>query len=209
MNRMFLRLLLVGLFISLINGCALNKIHFQKYYQAGNEAEERHDYEMAKKHYYRAWDNARMGRLEPQLRAQAAYSLGRMLGIFCDDKNAELMLKEALNFDKESYGPVYMSLFELAYLNYDQGKYDEAVSYFQQAIPLIDNEKYIEFDPAGFVMHFSTYSRALEKTGHSNEAKVFNDRANVLSKKYPAAQAKDTRTPYNRYCNKTNSLDNK
>jgi hypothetical protein len=62
---MFLRLLLVGLFISLINGCALNKIHFQKYYQAGNEAEERHDYEMAKKHYYRAWDNARMGRLEP------------------------------------------------------------------------------------------------------------------------------------------------
>lgn len=201
MNRKLFHLILIGLLTLLVSSCVLNGIHSRKYYQAGYEAEERQDYETAKKHYYRAWDNARLSG-EPKQRAQAAYSLGRMLGIFCDYTNAEQFLKEALKYDKESSGPVYMSLFELAYLSYDQGKYDEAVSYFQQAIPLVDNEKYIEFDPAGFVMHFSTYSSALEKSGHNNEAKVFSNRANALSKKYPNAQAKGARTQYGKNCKK-------
>lgn len=208
MNRKLFRLLLLGLFITLINGCVINSIHSQKYYRAGYQAEQSQDYEMAKKHYFRAWDNAKMAG-DNELRAQAAYSLGRMLGITCDYANAEMMLKEALKYDKETSGPVYMSLFELAYLKYDQGKYDEAASYFQQALPLVENDKYIEHDPKGFIMHFSFCSAALEKTGHNDEAKLFTTKANALSKKYPNAQIREARTPYGKYCKRKKSEDNK
>jgi Tetratricopeptide repeat. len=207
---MFVRLCLVVFVMTLFSGCtALNTIHYRKYYQEGLEAQRKGEYEMAKKYFYRAWDNAKIGRLEPQLRAESAYSLGRVYGILCDHKNAELLLLEALKYDKESSGPVYMSLFELAYLKYDQDKYDEAVSYFQQAIQLVDDQKYIEYDPATFVMHFSTYSKSLEKTGHNDEAKMFNNRAKVISEKYTNERPKAQRTLYNKNCNKTNSLDSK
>ncbi len=193
-------------FLVLIPGCAnpLNRATFQRYYQAGMGAESQGDYSAAKENYYRALVNARIGNLEPQLHACSSYSLGRMLGALCDHENSEKLLLEALKFDKESSGPVYMDFFELAYLKYDQGNFAQAATYFAEAIPLVDNQKFIETDPGTFIGHFQQYSNALSRIGKNDDAKLFSDRAKKLAEMYPDAKPKAKRLDYNQNCSKKN-----
>lgn len=201
------KLCLIGVFFLVLNSCAnpINRVTYQRYYQAGFVAEQEGQYELAKMNYYRALVNVRMGNLEPQRHAAAAYSYGRMLGILCDHKNAELMLTEALKYDKETSGPTHMALFELALLKYDREEYAEAVSYFGQAIPIVDKEEFIGTDPGQFVAYFTLYARALQEIGRAEEGKSFSIRAEELAKKYPDAKPRAGLTPYMKNCAKPDS----
>ncbi len=194
--------LFLAAFLVLASACAnpLNKATFQRYYQAGLIAETREDYAAAKEDYYRALVNARAGNLGPQLHACSSYSLGRMLGALCDHDNAEKLLLEALQFDRKSSGPAYMDLFELAYLKYDQGNFAQAAAYFEQALPLVQDQKYTQADPGTFVRHYQHYSEALSRTGKIEAAVLYSDRAKKLSELYPDKKPKADRIDYNQNC---------
>lgn len=194
----------VSALLLLMAGCAnpVNRVTFKRYYTAGYVAENNKDYSAAKENYYRALVNARIGNLEPQLEASAAYSLGRMLGIQCDLDNAEKLLLEALQIDQKSNGPVHMSYFELARLNQAQQKYFESTAYFEKALPLVDNKKFIEADPIGMAGLFDEYSNALKLIGRQVDAEKIATRAQLLRKEYPGRKVVVERTPYNENCGK-------
>lgn len=195
---------MVASVLFVVMGCAnpVNKVTYKKYYQWGMTAEQSQDYAKAKENYYRALVNARIGNLDPQDNASAAYSLGRMLGILCDHDNAEKMLLEALQFDEQSHGPVHMSFIELARLKLDQGKYSESTAYFEKALPLVDKKEYIDVDPIGFAVIFGEYSDALAKTGRQADAEKFAARAQQFRMDYPDRKAVAERTPYKENCDK-------
>jgi len=68
MVRIVCRCCLVALLFFILNGCAnpINRVTYQRYYQAGVAAEQNGQYGLAKINYYRALVNAQMGNLEPQ-----------------------------------------------------------------------------------------------------------------------------------------------
>ena len=136
--------ILCALIVFSVTGCAnpINRVKYDKYYSWGVGAEQNEKYEIAKENYWRALVNARIGNLEPQYHAASSYSLARMLGILCDHENAEKLLLEAVKFDKESNGPVHMSYTELARLKLDQKKFDEAVSYYEQSLAIVDKKEF-------------------------------------------------------------------
>jgi tetratricopeptide (TPR) repeat protein len=188
---------------SFISGCArINSPTFKKYYQAGMAAERNEDYAAAKENFYRALVNARIGPLGPKETAAAAYSYGRMLGVYCDYQGAEELLQEAKRLDQETNGPVHMALVELARLKMDQGDYQAAVKYYGQAIALVDKKELIETDPAGFAVMFREYSAALSKVQRTAEAESFAARADALTRAHPGSQAVAERTPYGLKCAK-------
>ncbi|OGW39831.1 MAG: hypothetical protein A2X58_01465 [Nitrospirae bacterium GWC2_56_14] len=94
-----------------------------------------------------------------------------------------------------------MDFFELAYLKYDQNDFAQAASYFAEAIPLVDNQKFIETDPGTFIGHFQQYSNALSKIGKNDDAKLYSDRAIKLTEMYPNIRPKAKRIDYNQNCN--------
>lgn len=196
--------LLLLLVTVILMGCAnpLNRVTYTKYYDWGVGAEQHEDYELAKENYWRALVNARIGNLEPPYHAASSYSLGRMLGILCDHENAEILLLDALKFDKESNGPVHMSYLELARLKLDQQKYDEAIPYFEQALAIVDNQQFFKADPLGFAVIFEEYSTVLRETGQTEKAATYSIRAKEIREKYPDKEPIAERTPYTKKCKK-------
>lgn len=192
----------LGFTVIFLTGCAnpVNRHTYEKYYSWGAGAEQNEDYENAKENYYRALVNARIGNLEASFHAASSYSLARMLGILCDHENAEKLLLDAVKFDKEADGPVHMSYVELARLKFDQKKFSEAVSYYEQALKIVDKQKFIDADPIGFVLIFEEYSHSLAELGRHEEAAPYIKRAQKLRQQFPNKKNIAERTPYTINC---------
>ncbi len=84
------------------------------------------NWDSARRHWAKAVVNAELGKMKPQARAVFNYEYGRSLGVTCFYSESEQYLKKAYDLDKAINGPIYMSVLELARLNYDQGKYEKA-----------------------------------------------------------------------------------
>lgn len=148
----------------------------------------------------RAVINADSANLSPEKRAIAHYEYGRALGVTCSFAEAESELKIAYELDKQTKQPLFLSLTELARLNFDQGKYKEASEYFEKTIDEIRKVKADASAPIAFAEILNEYSIALEKAGNKKKAALAKSEASAILKNNPKRFSITDRTPYGKHC---------
>lgn len=133
-------------------------------------------------------------------KAIAHYEYGRSLGATCFFDKAEQELLIAYGIDQQTGEPLYLSLVELARLNLDQGKYEQAVSYFERALLELDKASFSIDSPIAYADGLDEYSHALDSIGRKQEAVIHKARAAALREANPQGVSITDRTPYGAYC---------
>jgi len=133
-------------------------------------------------------------------RAYICYEYGRAAGVTCRFDSAHQYLKEAYEINVQNSGHTYMDLVELARLQYDQHYYDQANTYFVQAIAAIEEKNMTSRDPLGFAEVLDEYSNSLIMVKQLSEADAMQKKAAEIRNANPQGKSKIERTPYGRYC---------
>ena len=188
----------------LISGCAHNiNIHnAAKHAEAGDSAILRDDWDTARREYAQAAVNADLGRAPARARSVMYYEYARACGVTCHYELAEEYLHKSLKLDEESSGPIHFPLIELARLYLDQGKYDQAVPYFERALPVVENLGAATIDPIGFAEFLEEYAIALDMSGRPTDSSILKDRSADIRGLHPSAKSNTDRTPYGKHCTK-------
>lgn len=163
---------------------------------AGVAAQKRNDWKAAKVYWWRALIDSESAGAKPTVLAVDSYEYGRSLGVLGEFEAAEVYLKKALKLDRETGGQVNYDLTELARLNYDQGKFAEAIPYFEENIPLMDASGAEANAPAGFVEILAEYADCLKRVARESEAKKIDERIAGIRAKHPVLRSITERTPY-------------
>jgi tetratricopeptide (TPR) repeat protein len=94
-----------------------------------------------------------------------------MMGYTCDFQQAEALLRESLDREIPLSGPdssnISKRLFELARLNFDQGKYAEAASYYAKAIPMAERLGIEKDDPVALANSLDELAQAYQLSGQA------------------------------------------
>ena len=147
----------------------------------------------------RAVTEAEARGLGPKTLVTLYYEYGRCLGVTGKFTDAEACLLKALALDKQTGGPFYMDLTELARLNYDQGKYPQANACFEQALQEMVRLGLADDAPAAFIDILSEYGVALRKTGNEFESGTMDARIKAIRAAHPVLVSQTERTPYGKY----------
>jgi len=156
------------------------------------------DWETARMHWAKAVVNAELGNSNPQRLSTLYYEYGRSLGVSCFFEKSETYLNKAKEIDKTHSGPIHMSLLELARLNYDQKKYAQAATYFEQLLPIYNKHNAKTIDPTGVALVLKEYSSALNSIGKKEKAASLEKQATELAKSNKPSNTE--RTPYGAEC---------
>lgn len=143
-------------------------------FNLGLQLESNNNYSAARDAYLRALAAASSTDTDPIFIADITYNLGRMAGYTCDFRMAEAMLRESLKVVESrsiSLTPNRSRrLFELGRLAMDEGHYADAVSYFERALPVLENVRMVIDDPLGFAYILDELAYALEGAGQIDRA---------------------------------------
>ena len=188
--------------ILLVSGCAasINEYNARQHAQAGMKAGRSGEFAKARKEFARALTNARLAHADPKMVAALSYEYGRYSGMICDWVEGEKGLAEAYDLDRQNGGPAYMSLVELARLNFDTQQHGTAVEYFDRVVLELEASHADTRDPIGYAQILDEYASSLEQTGKNGLAGKFHDRARDLRKAFPGQSSRTDRTPYGTQC---------
>ncbi len=188
--------------ILLVSGCAasINEYNARQHAQAGMKAGRSGEFAKARKEFARALTNARLAHADPKMVAALSYEYGRYSGMICDWVEGEKGLAEAYDLDRQNGGPAYMSLVELARLNFDRQQHGTAVEYFDRVVLELEASHADTRDPIGYAQILDEYASSLEQTGKNGLAGKFHDRARDLRKAFPGQSSHTDRTPYGTQC---------
>ncbi|MFL9608658.1 tetratricopeptide repeat protein [Methylobacillus sp. Pita2] len=195
------------IFISLLAVCVvacaapINRKNAENYTRQGAIAMANNDWQTARRAFARAVVNADLGGVAPSTRAVLSYEYGRSLGATCFFDDAAYYLKQAYDLDKQTGGPLYMSLVELARLHLDQGKFAEAATYYQQAIPDLKRHNIPQVGPIGYADTLDEAAIALDAISQKEEASTLRQQAITLRSEHPGQKSITDRTPYGKFCN--------
>lgn len=169
--------------------------------QKGAAAEERGDWDAARRIYARSFADKNLAKTSPRYRAVLHYEYGRALGATCFFKEAEHELALAHDLDKKNGGIFYLSLTELARLNLAQQNFREAVSYFALALAELDPVITATKTPVIYASVLDDYASALSGAGRPKNAEAATRQAAEIRANMPAEQqsAADP-TPYGKHC---------
>jgi len=183
-----------------LTACAnpINERTYERYMAAGDQAAARGDLSLAKINYSRAVTNASVGHLSPQQKGNGLFKYARILGNLCEHDEAEKWFLEAHKLNEEVNGRgserTYVTVAEVAQLNYDIGRYAKAVTYFDQGLPIAEKYHMDTKYPASFADVYTDYADALKQTGNSEKAAEAIRKAVALR-----AQATKPEPGYTRY----------
>lgn len=156
-------------------------------FNLGLKLESNNDYSAARDAYLRALAAASSNDTDPTFIADITYNLGRMAGYTCDFRMAEAMLRESLKLVESrsiSLTPNRSRrLFELGRLAMDEGRFADAVSYFERALPVLENVRMVTEDPLGFAYILDELAYALEGAGQVDRAIKLRARSIELRQK--------------------------
>jgi tetratricopeptide (TPR) repeat protein len=133
------------------------------------------------------------------LYAVVYYEYGRCLGVTGRFDESEVWLKKALDRDRKRKGPFYLDLTELARLNFDQGKFSDAITYFEPLSQELDRIGAPSQTPAAYSDILREYADALMKVGRVDEAKKKMEIVMELKEKVPNQHSITDRTPYGKF----------
>jgi tetratricopeptide (TPR) repeat protein len=198
------RKILTLVFALLISGCAnpINQRTANNYFIEGESAMQQGNLPHAREMFSRALINARIGHLGPEAEGQVLAKLGRVYGNMCQPDDAEKAFSESISKYSKAYGENSTRLFplklELAQHTYDVGRYEKAVTYFDQAFPF-GAEILEQVDPAGYAAVMKDYADALSKTGKTEQAKAALVKASTSESKVGFAKVSKNAAEYVRY----------
>lgn len=190
----------------LISGCAsaLNKRTAAKYYEAASRSEAIGDFASAKESYRRALINAKMGDAPPESISAVMYGFGKMQGYTCDYEAADQTLRESISLEMALPHSEQINLAqrysELARLAIARRKPNEAMGYFQKAIPLMEPMNIRTSDPIGFAKYLDDYAQVLYEVGDHQTSNGIRAQSAELRVKNPGVYAKFTPRYYHDVC---------
>ncbi len=128
------------------------------------------------------------------------YEQGRAAGVLCQWQLATRSLQRAYQLDRESGGPYFMAMLELARTYMAQGKYEAAKEQFDQLLPELRQRDAALVDPLGSAAIVDDYALTLEKLGHAELATPYREQAAALRESYDGITAETVKTPYGQRC---------
>jgi tetratricopeptide (TPR) repeat protein len=162
----------------LVGGCAnpLNRVTYDRYWKQGGEAERAGQLGVAEQAYYRALMNVDMGNLEPLLKSQALYNLGRVKRRVGKYTEAEDLLKQSLALHEKLLSPEDLDTdrcrIELSVALAAQGKWDDGARYLEAVLPHASRFSGSERE---FMLEvLRTSQSSYEKPGRKNGPGIFN-----------------------------------
>ena len=185
-----------------LGGCEPNPPGWTSYhhYIAGVDWEKRGRLASAEHSYYMALDIAEKHSLGPEWVVRASYSLGRVKRLVCKPREAEVILRRALEVSEKAGSPdaydgtsksrkaspdaderTSRVLFELSHLYYDQGRYGEAVPLMAWGFAIAEKLGLESGDSRGLANTLHRYADALRKVNRLNEAAPLYARLKSLS----------------------------
>jgi len=188
MNRgRFQRVLFLAAVVGL-SGCAgtLHHATYQDYRAQGRRAEAAGDWAVAEIAYNRALTNVYWGRLGPEFEAKALYDAARAARHVGKPKEAEELLKKALEIDDKLHGRegflVGYTLAELAAVYFDLKKLQEGIPLLMRLEPIVQRYYRRYTDQAQTFMKtlYERYSSELSSLGMTSEAERFRNVAASL-----------------------------
>lgn len=188
----------------LVVACAapINRKSASNHAQAAQNAVKNNDWDSARRHWAKAVTNGELGGEPEQKMAVFYYEYGRALGVTCFFDESETYLKKAYELDKKTNGPVYMSLTELGRLNLDQKKYDRALKYYDEVIPMLEKMGAETEAPMEFSFMLDDYADMLSNSGMEQKASEYKQRADEIRKNNPKRHSISERTMYGTQCTK-------
>jgi tetratricopeptide (TPR) repeat protein len=185
-----------------LGGCAsaIHDKNSDNYTLIGYQAQQRGDWDAARRAYAKAVVNAEMGSIPIKSRSIRTYEYGRALGVTCFFDLAEAELKTAYKLDKQSSQPLFLSLVELARLNFSQEKFAASLPYYEEGIAELDKASAAEKAPGGYAEILEEYAIALAKTGNVGDSKKIMVKVSEIKTKNPKASSITDKTPYGKFC---------
>ena len=183
-------------------GCAnpINKKTAQNYYRAAINAQQNGDWENARMYFSRAIVNAELGGIDSSTLAVLWYEYGRSSGVTCNWIEAEKGLLKAYELDRANKGPTYMSLYELARMNYDQKNFENAVGYFDKAYLEFEENQIDTKDPVGYADFLDEYSFTLENINKRDKVEGLKIRSSKIREAFKGKKSHTDKTPYGTNC---------
>jgi len=194
-------LFLLPLLFSLVSCApAINQKSAAIHAQSAQNAIQNNDWDVARVSWAKAVKNGELAGESDQNMAILYYEYGRALGTTCYFQQSESYLKKAYDLDKKTGGPIYMSIVELARLNLDQKKYEIALPYFTELMPILDKINAKEEAPIEYSNILTEYSKVLANTGNHEKSKSLLQEAASIRKNNQGGYSITERTLYGSQC---------
>lgn len=167
--------------VTLLTACAnpLNRVTSDNYTETCLVAEETGQLEVAEQACYRALVNVEIGNLDPELKSQSLYNLGRIKRRLAKFSEAELLLKKSLQIEEEIRGQsevkVGIRLIELSVSLAGQNKWSEGGLFLERALPIVGQLSGNERAYSAEVLN--QYSKQLKSSDERELAKRFEAKA--------------------------------
>ena len=195
----------VGWFaLLLLVSCAnpINDATWYRYTNTGNAEQARGNLVGAEEAHRRAVINAQAGHLGPEKEAISLHNLALVERDLCKLSEAEQSFRRALELrDKNPDTPprnLSGTMFELAQLQYEQGRYADAASLIERGLPLAEKMNVEHVAPAAYAQILTEYADALRKVNRTADAEVIDARTKALSATYAIdMQQKPKGAPFN------------
>ena len=166
---------------------------------AARFAEHNGDWKTARLQYAQALTNARLGHAGADEEGRLSYEYGRVLGITCSYGLAEQMLQSSLQLARQSGGPEYLPLLELALMAEKQGP-QQAVKYYRELEPHLDDAQLSARHPSGVADVRKRYASVLAASGDEAGATAQRAKASALEAANPGSREEGHYTPYGSAC---------
>ena len=189
--------------LGLTGYASANEKPISEYMRDGGAAQERGDWDEARRIYALAFSEGNLAQADPRFKAVLHYEYGRSLGVTCSFDEAERQLNLANDLDKHTGGVFYLSLTELARLNLDQRKFADAVAYLERVMAELDPVITARRVPIFYANVLEDYAMALSGIGRETDAEAAAKRAAEVRGGTPKEQFVFDRTPYGKHCAKS------
>lgn len=188
--------------VVLLTACAnpVVKHNALRYEQAAISNTQAGNWNEARKQWAKAVVNSQGSGESTTTRAIRWYEYGRALGVTCFYEKSEQALLKAHELDREAGEPLFLSLTELARLNYDQHKYQAAIEYFDRAFEELDKADGAKEAPHAYADLLDEYGDSLKAISEEEKAKQAHMRAQQMRKEDPKGYSITDRTPYGTEC---------
>ncbi len=190
---------LLALFLAGPAGAAL--LEYEEYVQRANASKRRGDWQSAASQFALAINHPDLPRGGPE-RSAAHLEYGRAVGALCQFAEAEKYLLQAREIADAARSSSFAALYELGAISVAQKKFDNAVGYFSQVVPMIEREARARTSPRMVADLYEQFAVALTEDGKADEAQSRRREALELRKSSAQGSAADVIAPYGARCAK-------
>ena len=169
-------------------------------YVEGIRAEDAHDLNRARQHYYNAYTDVQKRNFGPAAQARPLYEWSRVTGHLGNYDEAEQGFTKTLGLIEQAHGDAYKllppTLCELARLLHDTDQHAKAVPIYERAVVELDKVNMLKVDPLGFAAFLDEYSESLRQAGFALRADEIAARSASIKEQNKGGSAKFVRKRY-------------